>query len=218
MTKFWSFLFIGMFLALGNLYAMDVFVPKDEAEIWANQKGAELIRALGMTDIIKKHATLDRMLTEDVNLNYVSQFVIGKYGKKMNENQKRKYSDLFNRYILSMYKRFNLEFNANDINFSIDKVEEHNKFTSVECLVDTSRLIKDVEIEKIPVEFKLIKTGKGKIQAVDLEISNVSLVLEYRKKFYRMVMEEDEVIDWFLEKFEDKVIANEDAIKKISGL
>ena len=46
MTKFWSFLFIGMFLALGNLYAMDVFVPKDEAEIWANQKGMFLSHLL----------------------------------------------------------------------------------------------------------------------------------------------------------------------------
>ena len=44
------------------------------------------------------------------------------------------------------------------------------------------------------------------------------MVIEYRKRFYQMIMDEGEDIDWFLEKLYDKTIANEDAIKRITGL
>ena len=216
MVRFFSSLLVGLFFASACAYAQSVAVPKDEARIWANQKGQELIQAIGMKNIIEKHSILDKMLVEDVNLDYISKFVIGKYDKKMNKEQKRRYNSLFKRYILSLYKRFNLNFETKDIGFSVENISEHPRFTSVSCLVDASKLINKVEVEKIPVDFKLIRGDKGKIQAVDLEISNVSMVIEYRKKFYKMLQEESEVIDWFLEKFESKVIANEDAIKLVT--
>ncbi len=216
MVNFFGSLFICLFLACGNVSGQVVAVPKDEARVWANQKGQELIQAFGMENVIKKHSIIDRMLVEDVNLDYVSKFVIGKYGKKMNKEQTRRYNSLFKRYILSLYKRFNLSFDTENIAFSIEDISEHQKFTSVSCLVDASKLIDKVEVEKIPVDFKLIRGNQGRIQAVDVEISNVSMVIEYRKKFYKMLQEESEVIDWFLEKFESKVIANEDAIKLVT--
>lgn len=212
---------LGLFLVCKSAFATEVAVKSDEARIWANDKGHELIEALGGNDIIEKHSKLDRMLTEDVNLDYISKFVIGKYAKKMNKEQKRRYSVLFERYVLSLYKQFNLQFDANNIAFSVDGIEEHPKFTVVKCSVDANDLIKSiegVEIERLPIEFKLIRGVKNKIQAVDVEISNVSMVIEYRKKFYQMIMEESEEMEWFLEKFEDKVIANERAVKRITGL
>ena len=136
----------------------------------------------------------------------------------MNKEQKRRYSILFRRYILSLYKRFNLKFNSSDIGFEISEIKENPKFTTVNCLIDASKLVNNIEVEKIPVEFKLIRGEKGKIQAVDIEISNISMVIEYRKKFYQMIMEEGEQIDWFLEKLEDKVVANEDALKMVKDL
>ena len=212
---------LGLFLFCKSAFATEVAVKSDEARLWANDKGHELIEALGGNDIIEKHSKLDRMLTEDVNLDYISKFVIGKYAKKMNKEQKRRYSVLFERYVLSLYKQFNLQFDANNIAFSVDGIEEHPKFTVVKCSVDANDLIKNiegVEIERLPIEFKLIRGDKNKIQAVDVEISNVSMVIEYRKKFYQMIMEESEEMEWFLEKFEDKVIANERAVKRITGL
>ncbi|MBR5599346.1 MAG: ABC transporter substrate-binding protein [Alphaproteobacteria bacterium] len=218
MIKFLYSLFLGLFFFYSNAFATNIAVPGNEAHIWATQKGHELIQTLGMSNIIEKHSILDRMLLEDVNLDYVSKFVIGKYGKKMNKEQKRRYSILFRRYILSLYKRFNLKFNSSDIGFEISEIKENPKFTTVNCLIDASKLVNNIEVEKIPVEFKLIRGEKGKIQAVDIEISNISMVIEYRKKFYQMIMEEGEQIDWFLEKLEDKVVANEDALKMVKDL
>ena len=71
-------------------------------------------------------------------------------------------------------------------------------------------------LEKIPVEFKLIRGDENRIQAVDLVISDVSMVVEYRKRFYKMILDEDEDINWFLDKLEDITKANEETFGRRS--
>lgn len=196
-------------------------VSSADARSWANTKGQELIQALSESNPVLKYSKLDKMLTEDVNLDYVSKFVIGKYAKIMNKEQQLRYSSLFYRYVLSLYKQIDLKFSPDAVDFSVEAITEHPKFTTVNCIVDPSRLIQNisaVEPQKIPVNFKLIRSESNRIQAVDVEISNISLVLEYRRQFYNMIREESENIDWFLDKFNDKVIANETAFYQKAGM
>ena len=56
------------------------------------------------------------------------------------------------------------------------------------------------------------------IQAVDLEIAKVSMVIEYRKRFYKMIQDEGGEIEWFLDKFDDRVRANEENVYKNASL
>ena len=207
-----NFLLLISFLFTGIACASDISIKQEDARIWANNKGQELIHTLGMDNIVEKYAKLDKMMLEDVNLDYISNFVIGKYARKMNKDQKVRYSELFQRYVLSLYKRFNLKFDPSSIDFTIDNIVEHPRFTTVVCSIDVEKLSGEIDIERIPVEFKLIRGKENRIQAVDIAISNVSMVIEYRKRFYQMIIEEGEDMDWFLEKFHDKVIANEEAI------
>ncbi len=216
MIRFVYLFLCAIFLFCGNIaHASDVAIKTEDAKVWANQKGHELLQTLGMQNNIEKYAKLDKMILEDINIEYISKFVIGKYARKMNSSQKTKYSSLFQRYILSLYKQFNLKFDSSNISFTIDNVVEHPKFTTVTCSVKLRELAGEVPVEKIPVEFKLIRGKQNRIQAVDVSISNVSMVIEYRKRFYQMIIEEGEDIDWFLEKFYDKVIANEDSLKRV---
>ena len=213
MLKIIKFVFVWMMFFMPQAFADDVVaVPSSEARQWANTKGNELLQTLSLTDAQQKFDLLDRMMNEDVNLDYVGKFVIGKYARLMNNEQKQKYNDLFHRYALSLYKKSNFNFDSNAINFSIESVTEFNKYTSVTCLVDASKLANGIKIEKIPVKFKLIRGENNNIQAVDVEISNVSMVIEYRKRFYQMIIDEKGDMDAFLEKFEDKVKANEEAV------
>ena len=216
MIKLLKICILAFLMFIKPLYAQSVAVVSTEARQWANNKGYELIETLGMHDIATKYAKLDKMMLEDVNLDYVSKFVIGKYARLMSDEQKKRYHDLFQRYVLSLYKQASFEFDADTINFSIDSVTEYPKFTNVSCSVIPPKLTKDVSIEKIPVKFKLIRGAKNQIQAVDVEISEVSMVIEYRKRFYQMIISEQENMDWFLDKLQDKVIANEEHIVKVS--
>lgn len=212
MFKMIKFVFAFLLLSSQMVFADTIAVPSAEARDWANTKGNELIDVLSETDAGVKFAKLDKMMTEDVNLDYIGRFVIGKYAKQMTSEQKQKYLDLFKRYVLSLYKKTNFNFDAHAVNFTIDNVSEFPKYTNITCSVDPGNLTKDVKIEKIPVKFKLIRGVDNRIQAVDLEISNVSMVIEYRKRFYQMILNEQENIDWFLDTFENRVKANEEAI------
>lgn len=203
-----------LWILTSQAIAQPAAISSSDARVWANDKGRELLLTLAEADPVIKYAKLDKMMTEDVNLDYISKFVIGKYGKLMNTEQKQRYGELFRRYALSVYKRFDLQLNDNSINFSIDNVTEHKRFTTIACTIDPGKVFQNVEVKKIPVKFKLIRGNNDRIQAVDVEISDVSMVIEYRKRFYQMIKDEDEDLNWFLDKFADTVKANEAQFSK----
>jgi ABC-type transporter MlaC component len=216
MFKILKLVVLGIFFA-GNLQAA-VSINSTDARLWANGKGKELLSALAETDLATKYAKLDRMISTDVNVEYVGKFVVGKYAKKMTSVQQKQYTYLFHRYILSLYKQVNLNFDVSKVTYSVDEIIEHPRFTTVLCHIDAKEIIKGAEVKNFPVKFKLIRGSNNQIQAVDVEIANVSMVIEYRKRFYTMIKENNENMDWFLEKLKDRVVANEqNAARKLSA-
>lgn len=213
-----TFILVWLWCVILQAHAENVAINSSDARQWADSKGHDLILALSEPDPVIKYSKLDKMLTEDVNLNYISKFVIGKYAKLMSQEQTERYTNLFYRYVLSLYKQFNLEFNPNSVDFTIDIIEEHPLFTTVTCTVDPQQMIDGIAIQRIPVRFKLVRGANNRIQAVDVEIAQISMVIEYRKRFYQMIKDEDEDINWFLDKFDDKVRANEKAFLKNAEL
>ena len=220
MLKFINFFLLTFILLIKPVFADDIAVTSVEARQWAYDKGQQLLLTLAETDPATKFAKLDKMMLEDVNLDYIGRFVIGKYARKMTPQQKEQYNSLFRRYALSLYKQINLNFDASAVKFTIDFVTEFPKYAVVGCTVDPSDLFKKnhIKIDKVPAKFKLIRGEGNRIQAVDVEISEVSMVIEYRKRFYQMIHSEGDNMEWFLEKFEDKVKANEEAILKRQSL
>jgi len=218
MMNFMRLLFSLILVVVSTAHADEIVISSSEARQWANTKGHELILALSEPNLATKYAKLDSMMEKEVNLDYVSKFVIGKYAKKMTPMQKKTYTDLFHRYAKSLYKKTKMTFDANAIDFKVTSVTEHEKFASVVCVVKPPKLSEGIEIQDIPVQFKLIRGQDNRIQAVDVAISDVSMVIEYRKRFYQMIKDERENIDWFLERFEAQVTANEEsAITNLIG-
>ncbi len=212
MFRFFSFVLIFLLLLSNIVYAAKPAITSAEASEWASSKGKELLFTLSEKDMDIKYQKLDKMFVDYVNLDFISKFVIGKYAKLMNHEQKVIYDNLFQRYVLSLYKRFNLNIDASKVDFSITSIVEHPKYTTVECSIDVSKLLNNPEQLPIPAKFKLLRGTNNKIQTVDLEIAEVSLVIEYRKRFYQMIKDESEDINWFLEKFSDMVEANENNV------
>lgn len=209
---------LSLLLLLPQIVYAETAISSSEARLWANTKGQELIQALSEKNLAVKYDRLDKLMDENVNLDYVSKFVIGKYRRKMTPEQATTYNQLFHRYVKSLYKTTDLSFDAQTISFKINSVTEHEKFASVVCIVTPPKLEKNIEIQDIPIKFKLIRGDKRKIQAVDVEISDISMVIEYRKRFYQMIKNEGENIGWFLEKFEAQVKANEESAEaKLNG-
>ena len=114
---------------VGVASAAEKISPK-EAEVWVNQKGKELLETFSLKDIRTKYAKLDDMFLNDVDLDYIGKFVVGKYWRQMSKEQQERYIPLFKRYSLSLYKGFPLNFNF-DINFKVTKLS--NKSSAYIC-------------------------------------------------------------------------------------
>lgn len=218
MLRLFRFIVFMIFAIVSTAHAQNISIKEADARSWANNKGQELLLILSESNLTEKYAKLDRMMMEDVNIDYISKFVIGKYAKFMSNEQKTRYNELFQRYILSSYKQIDLHFDASLIKFTVDDIIEHPEFTTVKCTVDAGKLIKEADASIIPVKFKLIRGRFNRIQAVDLEIAKVSMVIEYRKRFYKMIQDEGGEIEWFLDKFDDRVRANEENVYKNASL
>ena len=199
MKKFLLHLFFIVFMPF-LAYAEPV--EKEEATIWANQKGAEILNIISSKDE-NKYAKLDMILRDDVDIKYIGKFVVGKYWKKMTEEQKTRYLALFEEYLMKLYKTFKLDFDASDIKFKIYEVKAGTKFTDIVMPVEIQGVTteSDGAQDAIYVTFRVHKVD-NRIKLIDLKVAESSLSLAYRNRIYELMMQDEEEIEWFLEDFE----------------
>lgn len=185
---------------VGLASAAEKINPK-EAEAWANQKGRALLDAFSLQDLKSKYAKLDEMFLNDVDLDYIGKFVVGKYWRQMSKEQQERYIPLFKRYSLSLYKSFPLSFSL-DIDFKVTNVKLEKDYADIttQIILDEPELAAQNQ-DKILVVFRVHKV-KDKLKIIDLKLAESSLILSYRGRFYEMLRSVDDEIEWFLEDLE----------------
>lgn len=183
------------------LYAAENFTA-DEAHVWADNKGREILEIMTSDNVPEKYNRLDNILQNDVDLEYAARFVVGKYWKQMSEEQRTRYLDIFKRYTSALYKSYPLEIEKGDVTYTIDKIIADKNRQNVYCTVYVKAIEQKVDNNSkggIHVIFVLVKDN-GKIRVRDLKITETSFLLAYRERFYKMIYEDcDEEIDWFLD-------------------
>ena len=185
---------------VGVASAAEKISPK-EAEVWVNQKGKELLETFSLKDIRTKYAKLDDMFLNDVDLDYIGKFVVGKYWRQMSKEQQERYMPLFKRYSLSLYKGFPLNFNF-DINFKVTNIKTEKNYTDINTLITLDGEQQNPQNKNsFLVSFRVHKVD-GKLKIIDLKLAESSLILSYRGRFYEMLRSVDDEIEWFLEDLE----------------
>lgn len=187
-----------------------------EVRTWAEYKGAQILEILANKNLEQKYAALDKILYEDIDLNYAARFVVGRYWRQMSEEQKQIYVPLFKRYVAALYKSFPLDVPEGSIGYKIEKIIPSDTFYDVICSIDLAQQNSESKAEnsgKIGVLFSLVKNNE-KIVVRDLKIAASSLLVTYRERFEKMIHQDsDDEIDWFLEDLttitEDKERENE---------
>lgn len=178
-------------------------LTRAEAAAWSEEKGNMLLDAFSLSDRAEKYAVLDKLFLNYVDLDYVGQFVAGKYWKTMTQNEKTEYLGLFRRYALGTYKAFPLTFNRN-IKFQILKTVVRGENADVTTQIHFAGVPDEDPLQNILLAFKLHKGPDG-LKIRDLILGESSLILSYRSKFYTMFAEDDGEISWFLEDFRIQV-------------
>ena len=151
-------LFLSLFFSplakSGNLNAV-------EAEKWALEKGKEILQILADKNLERKYVELDKILYNDVDLDYAARFVVGRYWRKMNDEQKKKYVPLFKRYTAALYKSFPLDVKEGSVGFQIEKIIPDDAFFDVVCSIKLNNSEKrqndSVAGGRVNVIFSLVK-------------------------------------------------------------
>ncbi len=173
-------------------------IATQDALNFANTIGKELLMDFQEPDLAKRYEHLDSLLTKHIDIEYIAKFVIGKYWRNMTSEQQQKYIDIFKRYGLAYYKTLPLDF-ASSLTYEVIKAETDGKFTNVSAIVHFN--IND-QPQNLALVFRLHEST-GIIKAVDVKVAESSMLLTYRSKFYEMIAQNDEEIEWFLEDLED---------------
>ncbi len=176
--------------------------PVDEvkAQNWADDKGQELLKVFREPNIEKRFRTLDSLFLEYIDLDYISKFVMGRFGREMNEETQANFRNIFKRYALAMYKTLPLEF-AKDLQYEVLGAEKSGNFTFVSARV-SFRVSSEKTATSAVVKFQLHQTPEG-IKLTDIKLNESSLILAYRSRFAEMIMSNDGEIEWFLDDLED---------------
>ena len=204
--------FLGILLFCSSLASASAFT-QTEALNWANHKGKQILSILSSENKSDKYTTLDRILDNDVDLDYAAKFVVGKYWKQMTSDQQSKYLSLFRRYAKTVYRSYSLDLQKGEVYFTTDKAIITKPDTAdVFCTIYINSVEKNVdEASKggINTIFTLHKQNNT-IKVRNLKIEESSFLSAYRQRFYKMIHEDSEdEIDWFLEDFETIVTDNE---------
>ena len=190
-------IFCCVFLNHANCYATSP--TKDEAISFANSKGKELLMSFQEPNIKLRYEKLDNLFLQHLDVDYISKFVVGKYWKIMDHQQREKYQELFKRYGLSYYKTLPLDF-ANNLTYEIINAEVEKDYTNVASVIHVN--LNAENPQNVALIFKLRKANNV-IKVVDVKVAESSMLLAYRSKFYEMIAKNEEEIDWFLEDLED---------------
>lgn len=186
-------------------------IKENEARSWALSKGEEVLQILAEQNLAVKYEALDKILHEDIDLDYAAKFVVGKYWRTMTEDQQQRYIPLFKRYTESLYKGYPLSFGEGMINYTVDNVVADKNTMNVWCSISLAQPqnINNENTLSFSILFMLVKNNNH-IQIRDLKIAGSSLLLSYRDRFYKMIHEDnDDEIDWFLEDLQSITNDNE---------
>ena len=81
----------------------------------------------------------------------------------------------------------------------ISDVERDGEYALVRTNIDYRGM--DGKATTFLVEFRVHKKN-GRIMITDIKVAESSLILSYRGRFYQMIADADEEMEWFLEDFE----------------
>ena len=195
------------------LFAIPSFadsLSEEEAKNFGDTKGRELLAAFSEKNLAVKYKKLDDLFLNYIDLDYISRFVVGKYWRKMTPEQQSQYQELFKRYALNTYKSFPLDF-ENNLDFRITEAVKDKEDVLIRTHIDYRGM--DGKNSQFLVEFRVHKKN-DRIMLTDIKVAESSLILSYRNRFYQMIAEADEEMEWFLEDFELLTDSSEQAYPK----
>ncbi len=181
------FYFVFYIIITCNSYAIepDVFVQST-----VNRASQTLSK-----DISKKEKMLElqKLAKDTVDIKGIGFYTLGKYRKEITEQQKKKYSNLFESYFLKSFSSRLSEYSNPKINV-VSKDKKNEKYTIV-----SSILVATKDRPEIKIDWRIYTKNPEKPLIRDLIIEGLSLARTQKEEFASIIKSNDGQIDALFE-------------------
>ncbi len=186
MKKFWTVLFFGLFM-FNNAFAA---VSSEEAENFikkTTQQGIEELINSNVSEAEKK-ARFTKLFNDDLDLDFIGKFVLGRYWKTSTSKQRADFIDVYRKLNIQTWsERFN-EFKG-----------KHFEFLGTESSKSADQIFVNTQVpmdEGAPASVKWrVKETNGRLRIVDIVIENVSLAQTARSEYTAYIKKSPKGVD-----------------------
>ncbi len=167
------------FIPIQNSYSIE---PNIFVQSTVNRASAILSNDLSKEEKIEK---LKEVALETVDIKGIGFYTLGKHRKTLNDQQKKEYSQLFNKYFLKSFSSRLAEYSNPKIDVnSQEKISE--KYTIV-----TSTLIGTNERPEVKIDWRIYTKNPEKPLIRDLIIEGLSLARTQKEEFNSIIQSND---------------------------
>ena len=144
-----------------------------------------------------KNIQFTDLVMSSIDIDFISQIVLGKYWKLISDDQKSEYLKAFRAYFISSY--------ANRLDqYSGEKVVVISSNAAKKYVIVKTNIIRDgTETLKIQLDWRLIKRD-GRTKIVDLSIEGISLIIAERETFISYLNNNDGNLDSLITMMQSK--------------
>tara|TARA_Y100000590_G_scaffold414899_1_gene512173 strand:+ start:139 stop:735 length:597 start_codon:yes stop_codon:yes gene_type:complete len=133
----------------------------------------------------EKMLKLINLAEENVDINGIGMYSLGKHRKNLNENQIKEYNTLFRKYFLKSFSSRLSEYTDPKINVLSEKVI-NNKYTIVFSILEA-----DEKRPEIKIDWRVYTINPEKPLVRDLIIEGLSLARTQREEFNSIIQNSD---------------------------
>ncbi|MBQ8482134.1 MAG: ABC transporter substrate-binding protein [Alphaproteobacteria bacterium] len=199
MKKILAFIF-SAFLLMTSEAKADIDAVKAENFIKnVTKQGIEELINSDVSEVEKK-ARFTKLFNEDLDLDFIGKFVLGRYWRTANEKQRKEFIDVYRKLNIQTWsERFN-EFKGKHFEFL--GTEKANSKANDQVYVNTQ--VPMQEGEPASVKWRVKDVG-SKMQIVDIIIENVSLAITAQKEYTSYIQKSPDGIDGLIKDLKAKL-------------
>ena len=192
-AKKYLFVFLIYFLSIDVVYSIqpDVFVQST-----VNRASKILSENISKEDKINE---LKKIAKETVDIRGIGFYTLGAYRKNLNENQKKKYTDVFEQYFLKSFSSRLAEYTNPEINVFGKEILNEN-YTIVKSLLKGTK-----ERPEVKIDWRIYTKNPENPLIRDLIIEGLSLARTQKEEFSSILNSNDENINVLFSTLEEFV-------------
>lgn len=172
--------------------------PVDDASKYIEGLGNNAIAILTDKALDKevKSQKIEQLFRDNVDMNWIGKFVIGRFWRQINDDQKQRYLKEYETFLVRNYATRFTDYTSGSFKITDAKANSDNEFM-------ISMQIKSEEAggDPIDVDYR-VRGSKGSFKVIDIIVEGVSMLTTQRDEFTSILSSKD--IDYLIEQIAKK--------------